>query len=77
VGALYDIDTNGLFNEMMNSRREPKKYKFVPMNSNQMKNHMDMDDDTMYELVEKIKFASLKVYLNKKPTQWIVALPFA
>jgi len=47
------------------------------MNSNQMKNLMGMDDSVIYELAKKIKFASPKVYLNKRPTRWTVALPFA
>jgi len=55
VGALHNIDTYGLFNEMTDSCRERRKYKFVPMNSNQMKNLMGMDDNVVNELAEKIK----------------------
>jgi len=77
VEALHDIHTNGLFNEMTNSCGGSKKYKFVPMNSNQMKKLMGMDDGAMHELVEKIKSTLTKVYVNKRPTWWTMALPFA
>lgn len=76
-GALFDIDSNCLFNELTDKGGDAKKYKFSPMNSNQMKNLMGMDDAAVAELGRKICDVPPKVYLNKKPTRWTKAIPFA